>query len=55
MERNILVSNDAGRHLDDELLLVEGDGLQGLLYHAAAVHLQGQGLHVGPQLKGKNI
>ena len=38
-------------YLDDELLLVQRDGLERLLDDPAAVHLEGQRLHVGPQLQ----
>ncbi len=38
---------------DDQLLLIEGDALQGLLDHTTAVHLQGQRLHMRSQLKEK--
>ena len=33
------------------MLLVERDGLQRLLNDSTSVHLQGQGLDVGPQLR----
>merc|ERR1719239_45316 len=36
--------------LDDQLLLVKGDGFEGLLDNPASIHLEGQWLHVRPQL-----
>ena len=35
----------------DQFLLIQWDTLQGLLDHPTAIHLQGQGLDVGPELK----
>ena len=44
------LQNIAIKLLDDQLLLIEGDGFKGLLDHSAAVHLESQWLHVGSQL-----
>ena len=38
---------------DDPLLLLQGDALQGLLDHPAAVHLEREWLDVGSKLKGE--
>ena len=42
--------NIAIQLLDDQLLLVKGDGFEGLLDNPASIHLEGQWLHVRPQL-----
>ena len=42
--------NIAIKFLDDQLLLVKGDGFKSLLDHPAAIHLECQGLYMRPQL-----
>lgn len=42
--------NIAIQLLNDQLLLVKGDGFEGLLDNSAAVHLKRQWLHMRPQL-----
>ena len=42
--------NISVKFLDDQLLLVKGDGFKSLLDHPAAIHLECQGLYMRPQL-----